>query len=156
MAVKKVLIVLDYDLTVIDGIGDLKARDMISPSVPEEIKALHSPNGFNEYMKAVFEKLHRDGISAEKIQNEVKAIPLVQGMKELFDYFEKHEDVYELIVISDSNTLFVNWSLLHHQLKVGQVYSNPARVGENGEILLDPYHHQEWCDMSTINLCKGR
>ena len=151
----KTLVVLDYDQTVIEDIANYKARDIIPPPLSDEIENLYSSRGWTNYMNAIFETLNNIGVTAAEIKKKVKTIPLVDGMQKLFDYFRSHEEMYELIVISDSNTLFIDWSLQYHQLKVGTVYSNPAVVGENGEIKLSPFHQQDYCNESTYNLCKG-
>ena len=36
-----------------------------------------------------------------------------------------------------------------------EIYTNPAKFDDDGCLTLNPYHHQEWCSVSTENLCKG-
>jgi pyridoxal phosphate phosphatase PHOSPHO2 len=37
-----------------------------------------------------------------------------------------------------------------------KIYTNPAKFNDVGCLMLDPYHRQDWCSLSTENLCKGR
>jgi len=36
-----------------------------------------------------------------------------------------------------------------------KVYTNPSSFDESGCLQLFPYHRQDWCSMSSVNLCKG-
>ena len=63
----------------------------------------------------------------------------------------------EVIIISDSNSCFINSSLKKNELLpyVSKVYTNPATFNANGVLEIEYYHVQDWCDLSTENLCKG-
>jgi pyridoxal phosphate phosphatase PHOSPHO2 len=39
---------------------------------------------------------------------------------------------------------------------ISEIYTNPAQFDDDGCLRLNPYHHQDWCSLSTENLCKGR
>ena len=36
-----------------------------------------------------------------------------------------------------------------------KVYTNPASFDNSGCLQLLPYHHQDWCSLSQVNMCKG-
>jgi len=36
-----------------------------------------------------------------------------------------------------------------------KVYTNPASFDNAGCLHLSPYHQQDWCTMSSVNMCKG-
>jgi len=36
-----------------------------------------------------------------------------------------------------------------------KVYTNPASFDNSGCLHLSPYHRQDWCSMSSVNMCKG-
>ena len=52
--------------------------------------------------------------------------------------------------------------LIDHVLKTAglreafsAIYTNPAKFDASGCLTLEPYHNQNWCAISTDNLCKG-
>ena len=63
-----------------------------------------------------------------------------------------------IIIISDSNSEFINHILKVRQLDhlVDKVFTNPASWAPDGTLLIQPYHHQEDCKLSTKNLRKGQ
>jgi len=36
-----------------------------------------------------------------------------------------------------------------------KIYTNPASFDNSGCLQLSPYHHQDWCNLSQANMCKG-
>ena len=106
-------------------------------------------------MAAIFKFLHEKTINKQQIVECMKEINLVRGMKELLQELSK--DQYEVVIISDSNTYFIDTIMKHHRLEnsIHTVYSNPASFNKSGCLTIDYYHIQDWCDLSTKNLCKG-
>ncbi len=76
-------------------------------------------------------------------------------MKELLTELSKDE--FEVIIISDSNSEFIKTIL--DAAGLGSVvhtsYTNPAHWDEDGCLRINFYHVQDWCKLSTQNLCKG-
>lgn len=62
-----------------------------------------------------------------------------------------------MIIISDANNLFIkHWLKEHNVLNhVHSILSNPAHFDNNGQLNIEMYHLQNWCKLSTKNLCKG-
>ena len=82
-------------------------------------------------------------------------ISLTDGMQQLLD-FTSADPVFEHVIISDSNSVFIDAILKEHKLApLFQVFTNPARFDEQGCLHVDMYHRQDWCHLSTVNLCKG-
>ncbi|XP_076461874.1 pyridoxal phosphate phosphatase PHOSPHO2-like [Babylonia areolata] len=153
----RILLALDFDHTLIDANADLSLCKLApGGTIPDEIQSLYSNNGWVNYMGAVFRHLHKHGVTAKDIQKHVEALPLVPGVSELFEYFRNfgHCDV---IIISDSNSVLIDTWLKHHTLDslVSQVFTNPAEFDVDGCLKVGNYHIQNWCSISTINLCKG-
>lgn len=71
---------------------------------------------------------------------------------QLFSY-----PAYNCLTILDANTLFIEWLLAIHDISshVSTIYSNPASVEDDGRLNIEFFHTQDWCDMSTKNMCKG-
>ena len=95
------------------------------------------------------------GIRENDLKKCMTDIPVTDGMIELLKYCQDQN--YETIIISDSNSVFIDMILENAQLTkmVTKVFTNPAYFDENGCLKLDYYHTQDWCDLSTVNLCKG-
>ena len=152
----KILVVFDFDYTIVDGDYDKSLLKLLPVPLPEEVQQIKSKDShWSEYMCGLFDFLHQHQISPEQIKETVVKASLNHGMKELFDHL--NQEVYEVIVISDSNMLFIDWSLTGHGLRqyIDYVYANPAELSKDGKLVMRFYHQQDWCDMSTKNLCKG-
>lgn len=153
---KKALLAFDFDNTVVDANTDLEVMKLHAGPLPEEIEKLYCEhNGWNDYMRAIFALLHSENITIDKIKEKVLEIPLASGMKELFSHLA--DDSYEVVIISDANTLFIEWLMDKHGIssQVDRIFSNPAEVTGEGKLTISYYHRQDWCDLSSNNMCKG-
>lgn len=153
---KKTLLAFDFDNTVVDANTDLDVIKMHDGPIPEEIEKLYCQhNGWNDYMKAIFALLHSKNVSINDIKSKVLDISLASGMKGLFNHLA--DEQYEVVIISDANTLFIEWLMDKHDIsaQVARVFSNPAEVTGEGKLTISYYHRQDWCDMSSNNMCKG-
>lgn len=83
-------------------------------------------------------------------------IELTEGMKELLD-FTHTSGCFDHIIISDSNSVFITHILEEKKLTavMHKVFTNPAQFDAAGCLTLQHYHTQDWCTLSTVNLCKG-
>lgn len=106
-------------------------------------------------MAAIFEFLHSHGVTETEMKAAMHELPFVDGMKDLLTYLDK--DLFDVIIISDSNSAFIDYVLENAELKhvVKRVYTNPAKFDDKGCLKISFYHNQDWCDLSTENLCKG-
>lgn len=152
-----VLLVFDFDHTLIDDNVDI-AVVKLAPGgkIPESVRDLYSDDGWTEYMGAVFSLLHKNGVSQTDIHDCVKQIPLTPGMKELFEFL-RQDKRYESIIISDANSILISFILTHFSLDsaISKVFTNPAKFDADGCLTVERYHTQDWCSLSTVNLCKG-
>ncbi|KAG7197154.1 hypothetical protein KM043_007237 [Ampulex compressa] len=152
-----VLVVFDFDHTITDGNTDVVARKLLpEEKLPENVKGLYRNSGWIAYMGKIFELLHQNSIDAEQIERAIVNIPAVPGVETLLR--ELHSRGYEIIIISDSNTIFIEKWLKHKKLDhvIAQTFTNPARIEDNGMMRVDVYHTQDTCKLSTVNLCKGQ
>ena len=154
----KILVAFDFDHTVIDDNGDLYVSNLCPDGkIPQNIKDKFSLKGWTDYMGAIFKYLHGNGVTEADLKSCIEEIPLTEGMDELFKYLAAEH--FEVIVISDSNSTFIKYSVDKHNLgntvNVNAIYTNPATYDETGCLKIDWFHRQDWCDLSTENLCKG-
>lgn len=155
---KKSLVVFDFDHTIVDSNTDLSVRDMIDGEVPDEVEAIYSDRCWNEYMNAIFHILHTQSVTVDDMTRVLERSPLTNGMQELLQYLAENKHMYSVIIISDSNVLFIDILLRYYGLSevVYRVYSNPASVDSDGQLRIRYYHHQTGCDISSHNMCKGK
>ena len=153
----KILVSLDFDHTIIDENSDLFVINLApNQTLPQDIKDKYRDDGWVEYMGEIFKYLYKHGVTAQNIEDCMHQIPLTPGMMDLLQYIGDH-DKYEVIIISDSNSVFINYVLEYFKLKpnITKVFTNPAEFASSGCLKVNHYHTQDWCDMSTVNLCKG-
>ena len=153
---EKILVTFDFDHTLIDDNSDLYVRKLApNGKIPQEIKNLYSKHGWIEYMGAIFEYLKQNGTTKDDFMECMAEIPFIEGNAELLKRLAG--DQYEVIIISDSNSVFIDAILKASKLEhtVTKVYTNPASFSAAGCLMVQYYHHQDWCDLSTVNLCKG-
>lgn len=106
-------------------------------------------------MAKIFELLHIHQVDSEQIINVISNIPPVSGLPDLM--LELHSRNCEIIIISDSNSFFIETWLTSHKLihTVSKIYTNPAEFDQRGMLKIEMYHLQDWCDLSEKNMCKG-
>ncbi|XP_076297283.1 putative phosphatase phospho2 [Lasioglossum baleicum] len=152
-----VLVVFDFDHTISNDNTDIIARKLLpQEKLTDNVKELYRTSGWIPYMAKIFELLHSSLIDSKQIERAIIRIPSVPGIETLLK--ELHVRGCEIIIISDSNTLFIGQWLRNKKLDhiIAQVFTNPARVDDNGVIRIDMYHVQDSCKLSTVNLCKGQ
>lgn len=156
-AVEKTLIVFDFDHTVIDGNTDTHIQSMYSTTLPPEISELYTRSDWTDFMAAIFDLLHSNNITIADIQEKLFELPLTTGMDDLFAHLSTHPERYESVIISDSNTLFIEWIMKKYQVHslFDRIYSNPAYVDEEGKLRIVYFHENDWCSLSSKNMCKG-
>lgn len=154
---RSVLVAFDFDHTIADNNTDIVARKLLpKEKLPDSVKDLYRSNGWIAYMGKIFELLHVNSIGVNQIKAAIAGIPVVPGVETLLR--ELHSRGCEIIIISDSNALFISEWLTSKQLDhvIAETFTNPAEIDGNGLIKLGMYHVQNSCDLSTVNLCKGQ
>lgn len=152
----KTLVAFDFDHTLIDDNSDIYVQKLAPNGIPPEIKSQYSDKGWTNYMGAIFKFLHQNGTRKSEILDCMREIRLTKGMPELLRHLAEND--CETVIISDSNSVFIRCILEHSHLQdtVAAVFTNPAKFDDEGCLTIKYFHTQDWCDLSTINLCKGR
>lgn len=153
MSIKN-LIFFDFDDTIINANSDIVVRDLLSGH--ETVNQTIPKDGWTDYMQNIFNLLHRNNIDQETITNTVIKIPPTEGMIELIKSLTQNYN-FDVVIISDSNSYFIQKWLEKHQITnfVKQVFTNPAQFVDH-KLNIKMYHVQDWCPLSSINLCKGQ
>lgn len=147
------LAVFDFDHTIVNDNSDIVARNIINPPnlIPD---SKNYPNDWTQYMQQVFDTIKNINISTEQIINSVSIMSPNKGMPKLLRAL--YENNINIIVVSDSNSLFIeNWFKYNKLFDVlSYVYTNSGNI-EDGRITIKPYASQTLCDWCTKNMCKG-
>ncbi|XP_011155570.1 pyridoxal phosphate phosphatase PHOSPHO2 isoform X2 [Solenopsis invicta] len=154
---RNVLVAFDFDHTICDDNTDLVVQKLLKEErITKDVQNLRKSNGWIVYMDRIFELLHESSVNAGQIEDAIFGIPAVAGMEKLLASL--HANGHEVIVISDSNSVFINHWLRSRRLEhvVSRVFTNPARYDDDGRLRVDAYHTQHTCQISSINLCKGQ
>ncbi|XP_055010698.1 pyridoxal phosphate phosphatase PHOSPHO2 isoform X2 [Boleophthalmus pectinirostris] len=136
----KTLMVFDFDHTVVDDNSDTWViRCLPGGTLPDSVKNSYRKGHWTEYMGNVLKYIGEQNVTPDQIRSELETIPFTDGMKELLTYISLHKNSIDCIVISDSNTLFIEWILHGSRLQsaVDQVFTNPAHINEQGYMEMD-------------------
>lgn len=150
--------VFDFDHTIVDDNTDGVVQHIpgVDP-VPQELKDKVSEIGWTKFMQEVFNRNFEQKVTKEQYFQTLDKIEFTPGFFDLLKAL-KDEHKSDLIIISDSNSEFIDHILSRNQLQdyFLRVYTNPAEFLDNGRLVVSPYHHQTSCDLSGSNLCKGQ
>jgi pyridoxal phosphate phosphatase PHOSPHO2 len=146
----------DFDHTIINDNSDIVARNMLNSPIPDSVAKLYRTDGWTSYMQNIFELLKSDGFSPLQVQSAIRKIPHAPGMDVLLKNLHQRGDT-EIIIISDSNSVFISDWLENASVDhiVNKTFTNPAFFDDNGLLNINMFHEQDWCNLSTKNLCKG-
>ena len=112
------LIAFDFDETIVACNSDTYINQLAPDgSIPQEIYDQIQPDNWTGYMQNVFEYLNQCKVGESQMKKCLETMPLVDGIKELIlNCRNSGPHKYELIIISDANTFFINHFLQFHQL----------------------------------------
>ena len=152
----KLIMFFDFDGTIIKG----NSEHAVIPRVTLKYSYLSMGvawfrGRYLELMQSMYRDQHRSGVTKEQMLAKLDGFELVPGMEDLFERLGDEFDA-ELVVISNSNTLFVDHILTRHRMKknVAKVIANPAEFGERGMLNLSAQGEYS-CQRCPPNLCKG-
>lgn len=96
-------------------------------------------------------------IGLDRVKSVMETIPFTAGMTDLLTFISQNKNTIDCIVISDANTIFIEWILQAAGLHaaVDQVFTNPAKINDLGYMEVQCYHSHE-CDRCPVNLCKKK
>ncbi|XP_013887156.1 pyridoxal phosphate phosphatase PHOSPHO2 [Austrofundulus limnaeus] len=152
----KLLMVFDFDHTVVDNNSDTWViKCLPGQTLPDSVKNSYRKGHWTEYMGRVMNYIGDQGVGPDRVRGVLETIPFTPGMTDLLTFIAEHKDTIDCIVISDSNTIFIDWILKGAGLRaaVDRVFTNPARLNESGYVEVQCYHTHD-CDECPVNLCK--
>uniref|UniRef100_A0A672YKY6 Phosphatase, orphan 2 n=2 Tax=Sphaeramia orbicularis TaxID=375764 RepID=A0A672YKY6_9TELE len=148
--------VFDFDHTVVDDNSDTWViRCLPNQTLPDSVKKSYRKGHWTEFMGRVMKYIGDQEVTPDRVRSVMETIPFTAGMMDLLTFISEHKSTIDCIVISDSNTIFIDW-ILHAagvQGAVDQVFTNPAKFSELGYMEIH-CHHTHNCTQCPVNLCK--
>lgn len=154
----KTLVVFDFDHTLVDGNSDTwVVRCAPDQSLPDWLTSSYKRGRWTEYMGRVMTYIGDQAVSEDAIRSEMEAIPFTRGMMEVLTYIASNKGSVDCIVVSDANSLFIDWILQAAGVQgaVDRVFSNPAAFDERGYMALRCFHAHQ-CTRCPVNMCKRK
>lgn len=154
----KFLLVFDFDHTIVDENSDTWiVKCAPNSKLPDEIRNSYRQGHWTEYMSRVFRYLGDSGVTEEEIKRTMITIPFTEGMKDLLDFIGKHKGSFDCIILSDSNSVFIDWILKAADFcqVFDKVFTNPASFDSYGYLNVQNFHVHS-CAKCPINLCKRK
>lgn len=152
----KILMVFDFDHTVVDDNSDTWViRCLPSRTLPDSVKSSYRKGHWTEFMGRVMKHIGEQEVGPDGVRSVMETIPYTAGMTDLLTFISENKDAVDCIVVSDSNTLFIDWILQAGGLRgaVDHVFTNPARFNDRGHMEVRGYHSHD-CRRCPVNLCK--
>ncbi|XP_029461560.1 pyridoxal phosphate phosphatase PHOSPHO2 [Rhinatrema bivittatum] len=152
------LLVFDFDHTIIDDNSDTWIVNCApGRKLPNVLQNSYERGKWTEYMGRVFRYLGDQGIREDEMKGMMTAIPFTTGMHELLNFVSQRKDMFDCIIISDSNTMFINWILrsANFQGVFDKIFTNPAAFDDFGYLAVQNFHTHQ-CPECPPNLCKRK
>jgi pyridoxal phosphate phosphatase PHOSPHO2 len=170
--IKTRLAVFDFDNTLINVNSDTYINKLVESKIvaanftddtslkkfkyPSEIEDLYAKFNWTHRMNGVFEYMKREhDIGKNDIINCVGEIRLDDSMIEVIKTLKSHD--YELLILSDANTVFIDTILERHGLRsaFSQVYTNAGDFDSTGKLVVKPFNETFNADAALFNCSTG-
>lgn len=156
--IQKELVVFDFDETIVDCNSDSWVHQLAKEKkIPENLEFYLGQDYF-KHVQSVLAFLYSEGITEKDFIQCLSTMPQVVGMIDpLIRTLASMREKYDIVILSDANSFFISSYLKSLDLddKITAVLTNPARIDDNGQLLITEYHIQDYCTISSRNLCKG-
>ena len=151
------LVVFDFDHTIIDANSDIYVRKLF-PSDEERSRVEKICSQFDcwtDYMQEVFRQLHKCGIEKDDYIKNMNSISLTNGFSRLIKFLYSLPNSH-LIIVSDSNIIFIETILKHNHLDhvFKDIFTNPAYFNQKNQCLIVEPYGQRTCSTCPLNMCK--
>ena len=149
MEPNKTLMIFDFDQTIVDEDSTIQIINLLDNSEFHEndLSNKHRNNKWVDYIQDLFNRLNKQKVDVSKLQNIFCKIKVTKGFVSLLDYVTENENLYETIILSNSNNLFISWFVTERKFLVKEIIANKAEIVTNTFIKI-------WNDQkSTCTYC---
>ncbi|GMI77933.1 phosphoethanolamine/phosphocholine phosphatase 1 [Hibiscus trionum] len=158
MAASDIVVIMDFDKTIIDCDSDNWVVDELG--VTRLFNQLLPTMPWNSLMDTMMKELHAQGTTIHDIVAVLKRTPIHPRIIEAIK--SAHELGCDLRIVSDANVFFIETILEHHGLRgcFSEISTNPSFFDEEGRLRIFPLHdfskHPHGCNHPCPpNMCKG-
>ncbi|KII92830.1 hypothetical protein PLICRDRAFT_51170 [Plicaturopsis crispa FD-325 SS-3] len=162
-AVKKQLVVFDFDWSFVDQDTDRWVPEVLAPDLRRKMEDLRNDVQWTDLVTQTMEGLHARGISREQIEDTLKAIPFHPAMKRAVTNLKASSgSETTFFCLSNANAVFIPTILKSKGLDTlfEKIVTNPAEWDPSGLLRVrrrvDPNGPQHQCSVGcSPNMCKG-
>ena len=147
------LVVFDFDDTFLSVNSDTWILQQLYPPALEALlqKRKDNPKAvWTDLMDEAFFRLKCAGVTVDQIQSKILQAPVMPGFLDCVRYLEERceasQESVDVAIVSDANTLFIEWILASHSIQFCQIFSNPATL-LNDRLHVSYYHQNSQCGM---------
>ncbi|XP_053121647.1 phosphoethanolamine/phosphocholine phosphatase isoform X2 [Hemicordylus capensis] len=154
----KYLLIFDFDETIVnENSDDSIIHALPGKQLPESIRQTYREGFYNDYMQGVLKYMGDQGVKMTDFKAIYEKIPLSPGMRDLFQFLSKQQDLFEIILISDANMFGIECALKAARAYslFRKIFSNPSSFDKRGYFTLGPYHSHS-CPRCPANMCKRK
>ncbi|PWZ02165.1 hypothetical protein BCV70DRAFT_58369 [Testicularia cyperi] len=175
-AVKRQLIVFDFDWSLVDQDTDRWVHEMLNPALRAELNRRKRSEQFTDLCADLLRKLHESGATPDQIREALVQLPFHPGVKRGVQALKAakvtaagEELKTDFFLLSNSNRVYIETILGHHGLYgngaendlFDEIVTNPATFEANGLLKLErripaSAATQHTCTVGcSPNMCKG-
>ena len=151
----KILVILDFDNTIVKGFSDEKVLDLVNNE--ELVKEIlgEGKQSWAESMQKGFLQIKENKKTISHVREIIENLEFNEKFLDFFEYLKIHKDLYETIIISGTNTLFIRWFLEKNRL--GSVIKNffaLDAIEDDEKMIRITDSHKHNCSECNISQCK--
>ncbi|KAL1924986.1 uncharacterized protein VTP21DRAFT_4640 [Calcarisporiella thermophila] len=153
----RVLALFDFDWSLVEGDTD-KQTISLSPASAAKQLELSGTVQWTDLQHELLGEMHEQGITKVDIENALKLMVMEPDMLEALHIL--HTAGVEMVIISDSNTFYIDTILKHYNIAhyFSKIITNPAHFDASGRLCVRRYEDgtAHGCSICPVNLCKGK
>jgi pyridoxal phosphate phosphatase PHOSPHO2 len=151
------LVVFDFDHTIVDDNSDTYVNQLFPTDEQYRLannECLHM-SCWTDRMRHIFTHLSRYHTTEDDYIRHMQMMPLTDGLARLIVFLHSLKDT-QLIIVSDSNSMFIDIVLKHNQLddRFKNIFTNRAYFDRNEQCLSIEPCGQHTCSTCPLNMCK--
>ncbi len=156
---KKILIAFDLDYTILSTNTCMKPikSHLNEVELTEFKNQLKAITNYIDQQRLIFQKLKEKLADIEKVKQAVQTVTLNKGFEKLFDFIKINRSIFTTIVITGSNSLFLDWAL--EKYDISELFESKlvhkSEVDEEEFIKIEQMHTHD-CQICNVSQCKGQ
>eukprot|EP00195_Chlamydomonas_chlamydogama_P012515 CAMPEP_0202913686 /NCGR_PEP_ID=MMETSP1392-20130828/61150_1 /ASSEMBLY_ACC=CAM_ASM_000868 /TAXON_ID=225041 /ORGANISM="Chlamydomonas chlamydogama, Strain SAG 11-48b" /LENGTH=367 /DNA_ID=CAMNT_0049605041 /DNA_START=146 /DNA_END=1249 /DNA_ORIENTATION=- len=127
----KHLAVFDFDHTIVDGNTDVHVHTAAPGGhIPPSLKKNYVKGRWLDFMNSIFQYMFECGVDIPRIKSAIEEMELTNGMPALLQMLKEHKKSFDVLILSDSNTFFIQSILDNRGLAdvPTSIITNPAEI----------------------------